>query len=237
MSTRTDFMVVFVYLLAYKLDSDASLSWTVRLPHLHPDGGGYPPPHVPAALAPHPRHLPPTRRTRTRVQVTFIFGFWWVTVSILIGICALMVFLSGRRARIWQPAGLRVRAANAAAHLAAVLLLAALILLLAFMRSGHDLRSPADVRRLRGCLGCVATWISASAVAHVVMWAAQREREALRRRQVTDGRVWTAVYNSLSSSATIARQVDSLSPEEIAQKVPASARARAAPPPQAAAPL
>eukprot|EP00892_Ulva_mutabilis_P004260 jgi/Ulvmu1/2205/UM013_0051.1 len=177
-STRIDFMVVFAYLLAYKLDSDASLSWTV----------------------------------------TFIFGFWWVSVPILIGVCALMVYLSGRRARIWQAAGLRVRAANAAAHLAAVLLLAALILLLAFMRSGHDLRAPSSVRRLRGSLGCVAAWVAASSAAHVVVWVAQHEREALRRQQIADGRVWTAVYNSLSSSATIARQVDSLSPEEIAQK-------------------
>lgn len=34
-STRTDFMVVFVYLVAYKLDSDAALSWTVRHSHAH----------------------------------------------------------------------------------------------------------------------------------------------------------------------------------------------------------
>jgi len=140
-------------------------------------------------------------------------------VSVLIGVCALMVFFSGRRAGVWSTAGLRIRAANAAAHLSATLLLAALILLLTFMRAGHDLRDTAAVRHLRGALACTAAWLAASCAAHAVVWAAQRDREAQRRQQIADGSVWTALYNTVNGWTTLVRHVDSLSSEEIAQKV------------------
>lgn len=229
-STRTDFMVVFVYLVAYKLDSDASLSWTVRTPDSAAARSSNVLLSLPVSLPSHaPKGPPSPRRPRampcgaafstSSVQVTFIFGFWWVCVSVLIGVCALMVSFSGRRAGVWTPAGLRIRIANAAAHLAAALLLAATVLLLTFMRAGHDLRSGAAVRHLRGALACTAAWLAASAAAHVVVWAAQREREAQRRRQIADGAVWTALYNTVHGWTTLVQHVDSLSSEEIAQKV------------------
>lgn len=159
------------------------------------------------------------------VQITFIFLFWWIIAFVLLGMAGLIVYHAGRRAHLWTRTDLNVRLAVALVHLSYLLLLVASVYLFKFLRGGgaqekpFKLSSAEGARLFRICLVFTAAWVMASSAAQVAVFKGQKEREEEREVQIAEGRVWTQGTTMHNEMATIVRQVDALSPEEIIKKV------------------
>ena len=103
------------------------------------------------------------------------------------------------------------------------------VYLFKFLRGGgpdqqpYKLSSSEGSRLLRICLSMTAAWVIASSVAQIAVFRGQKAREAEREVQMAEGRVWTQGATLHNEMATIMRQVDALSPEEIIEKVRHSA--------------
>jgi hypothetical protein len=158
-------------------------------------------------------------RPHAAVQITFIFIFWWIIAYVLLGLAGLVVYHAGRRARIWSASDLSVRLSVSLIHLSYVVLLCAAAYLLHFVRGGHDLTRAKDARLFTICLALTAVWVGLSSAAWVTAFRGQAVREAERELQIVQGRVWTEAASLHNEMATVARQVDALSPEEILKKV------------------
>lgn len=219
-STRSDFAVIFVFLAAYKLDSD-SLSWTVCSWLA-----------VVSSASDLLRKFTASMLLQAGndvqcfvVQITFIFLFWWIIAFVLLGLAGIIVYHAGRRAHLWTPSDLSVRLAISLVHLSYLLLLVASVFLFKLLRGGgaeekpYKLSSPQGARLFKICLSMTAAWVIASSRAQIAVFRGQKKREAEREVQMAEGRVWTQGATLNSEMATIVRQVDALSPEEIIKKV------------------
>ena len=159
------------------------------------------------------------------VQITFIFLFWWIIAFVLLGLAGLIVYHAGRRAHLWTQTDLNIRLAVSHVHLSYLSLLVASVYLFKFLRGGasdnppYQLSSPQGCRLLTICLSMTAVWVISSSAAQIAVFRGQKAREAEREVQMAEGRVWTQGTTLHNEMATIVRQVDALSREEIIKKV------------------
>lgn len=138
----------------------------------------------------------------------------------------IIVYHAGRRAHLWNRTELNVRLGVSLVHLSYILLLVAAVFFFKLLRGGgadgkpYKLSSSEGARLFTICLSMTAAWVIASSVAQIAVFRGQKQREEERETQMSEGRVWTRWTGGASSEmATIVRQVDALSPEEIIKKV------------------
>lgn len=159
------------------------------------------------------------------MQITFIFLFWWIIAFVLLGLAGLIVYHAGRRTHLWTRTDLNVRLAVSLVHLSYLLLLIASVFFFKLLRGGgpeekpYKLSSAEGSRLLKTCLSFTAAWVIASSAAQIAVFRGQKQREDEREVQIAEGRVWTQGTTMHNEMATIVRQVDALSPEEIIKKV------------------
>jgi hypothetical protein len=158
---------------------------------------------------------------RVRMQIIFIFIFWWVSAFVLLAVAAISVYWAGQISRLWPWADLRFRLAISAAHMTYVILLTACVFLYLFMKSGHVVTAAGDTKLLRICLILTNVWIWCYTICEAYVYLGQADRERRREVLMQQGRTWTSVtdFGRVATESGARDEMDALTQEQLMEMV------------------